>query len=162
MLERQDGPPSLRAIEEQVHRRFLQGQGRHDDGVLAAHCEALSRRCQHAHFVARRQDGASQLPCARKDVLAIVEHQEGAAGPQVLDDGVDRIFVAGGNTEHVGDRGADGVAGGQGGQIDHPHAVVPRRARRRARTRPRVGSSPYPRGRRASPVGRAPPDPRAR
>ena len=64
----------------------------------------------------------------RQDVLAVVEEHERAAVAEVVDDGLDGILRRPGSTPSVSATApAMGSPGGDGCQVDHPHAVAPLR-----------------------------------
>ena len=94
---------------------------------MLAGTPSRSRLVASTPAVGQPASTAGQLAGAVEDVLAVVEDHQRAPGAEVVDDGLDGILVARIDAERVGDGAGDGLAGGDGRQIDHPHAVAPLR-----------------------------------
>jgi hypothetical protein len=94
------------------------------DNLLTVDAEPLPARRQHRHVGAARHDGLDESRRPVQHVLAVVDHQQQLADPQVVDDGLlDRQVRSLLDAQGRGHRMTDRAAVGQGGELAEPHSV---------------------------------------
>ena len=102
--------------------RVGQGEGAEVLDRLAGHVEGLAGGRQQSDVGRAREDLLGQVGGGVDHVLAVVEHEQGGAAGEVVDEGVGAGRRAGG--PHGRTHGADHVAAVEGGhEVDEPHAV---------------------------------------
>ena len=112
-------------LDEELDAGLGDRQRFEGERLLAGDAEALPAGGEEADAGARGEHPRDELTGAVEHVLAVVQHDQRVAGPQVLDHDVEGVVVAEPCTQCVGDGGEHGAPGGDAREVDDPAAVGP-------------------------------------